>query len=153
MNPYREITDEEWQRVAPLLPELRPRIEMRGRPLADTRSVLNGVLWVMYSGATWSAIPRRYPSYQTCHRRFKSWYESGALKPVTEQLLGAASEDLCRLMEARMRTHISAPKKRAAARRRARAAFRVPPAVYNPAPATPVPAPPSACAASFKQAA
>ncbi|WP_162600854.1 transposase [Paraburkholderia sp. C35] len=72
MTPYRDITDEEWQRVAPLLPELRPRSELRGRPLANTRSVLNGVLWVIYSGATWSAMPRKYPSYQTCHRRFKA---------------------------------------------------------------------------------
>ena len=82
MTPYRDITDEEWQRVAPLLPELRPRAELRGRPLANTRAVLNGVLWVMYSGATWSAMPRRYPSYQTCHRRFKAWHESGTLKQV-----------------------------------------------------------------------
>ena len=52
MTPYRDINDEEWQRVALLLPELRPRSELRGRPLANTRSVLNGVLWVMYSGAT-----------------------------------------------------------------------------------------------------
>jgi transposase len=86
MNPYRDINDEEWQRVAPLLPELRPRSELRGRPLANTRSVLNGVLWVMYSGATWSAMPRKYPSYQTCHRRFKAWYESGVLNRVMESV-------------------------------------------------------------------
>lgn len=152
MNPYRDITDEEWQRVEPLLPELRPRTEMRGRPLANTRSVLNGVLWVMYSGGAWSAMPRRYPSYQTCHRRFKSWHESGVLKHVTAQLLGAASEDLCKLMEARMRTHANVQHKRTAAER-VPAAFRVPPAVSNPAPATPVPASPFAYAASFKQAA
>ncbi|REE19483.1 putative transposase of IS4/5 family DUF4096 [Paraburkholderia sp. BL27I4N3] len=79
MNPYRDINDEEWQRVAPLLPELRPRSELRGRPLANTRSVLNGVLWVMYSGATWSAMPRKYPSYQTCHRRFKAAAIGGAI--------------------------------------------------------------------------
>jgi transposase len=71
MKPYRDMTDEEWQTVAPLLPELRPRAELRGRPLANTRAVLNGVLWVMYSGASWSTLPRKYPSYQTCHRRFK----------------------------------------------------------------------------------
>ena len=107
MNPYRDINDEEWQRVAPLLPELRPRSELRGRPLANTRSVLNGVLWVMYSGATWSAMPRRYPSYQTCHRRFKVWYESGVLKCVMQELFAEASEALCSMMEARMRTHVN----------------------------------------------
>ncbi|MGF6410571.1 transposase [Paraburkholderia sp. MM5482-R1] len=152
MNPYREITDEEWQRVAPLLPELRPRTEMRGRPLADTRSVLNGVLWVMYNGATWSKMPRRYPSYQTCHRRFKSWYELGVLKHVTEQLLGTASEDFCRLMEARMRMHASVRHKRAASKR-VPAAFRIPAATYDPVPATSVPASPIAYAAPLKQAA
>lgn len=105
MTPYRDITDEEWQRVAPLLPELRPRKELRGRPLADTRAVLNGVLWVIYSGANWSAMPRRFPAYQTCHRRFKAWHESGALKRVLIELFGTQSDDLCELMAMRMRTH------------------------------------------------
>ncbi|AOJ10419.1 transposase [Burkholderia mayonis] len=105
MTPYRDINDEEWQRVAPLLPELRPRKELRGRPLADTRAVLNGVLWVIHSGANWSAMPRRFPAYQTCHRRFKAWHESGALKRVLVELFGAESDDLCELMAMRMRTH------------------------------------------------
>ncbi|MBN3767735.1 transposase [Burkholderia sp. Ac-20365] len=105
MTPYRDITDDEWQRVAPLLPELRPRSELRGRPLANTRSVLNGVLWVIYSGATWSAMPRKYPSYQTCHRRFKAWHQAGVLKRVMDQLFGDAGNELCNTMEARMRTH------------------------------------------------
>ncbi|MFM0070922.1 transposase [Paraburkholderia sediminicola] len=149
MNPYRDINDEEWQRVAPLLPELRPRSELRGRPLANTRSVLNGVLWVMYSGATWSAMPRKYPSYQTCHRRFKAWYESGVLKRVMDQLFGAASEELCKLMEARMRTHVSAEPKSAEAEK-------VPAAVhpaYSPAPVKPLPSSPFAYTSPFKHAA
>lgn len=87
------------------MPELRPRKELRGRPLADTRAVLNGVLWVIYSGANWSAMPRRFPAYQTCHRRFKAWYESGALKRVLIELFGERSDDLCELMALRMRTH------------------------------------------------
>jgi transposase len=107
LTPYRDLTDEEWLRVAPLLPELRPRSELRGRPLANTRAVLNGVLWVMYSGATWSAMPRKYPSYQTCHRRFKAWHQSGVLKRLLEQLFGAAGVDLCNSIEARMRIHVA----------------------------------------------
>jgi transposase len=144
MNPYRDINDEEWQRVAPLLPELRPRSELRGRPLANTRSVLNGVLWVMYSGATWSAMPRKYPSYQTCHRRFKAWYESGVLKRVTEQLFGDASEDLCKLMEARMRTHVGAELKSAEEK---------PAASVFPATTTPLPNSPFSYVSPFKHAA
>ncbi|BAO86716.1 transposase [Caballeronia cordobensis] len=103
MKPYRDMSDEEWQMVAPLLPELRPRSELRGRPLANTRAVLNGVLWVMYSGASWSTLPRKYPSYQTCHRRFKAWHESGVLLRVMTQLFRPSGESLYTLMTSRMR--------------------------------------------------
>ncbi|WOD20344.1 transposase [Paraburkholderia kirstenboschensis] len=151
MNPYRDINDEEWQRIAPLLPELRPRSELRGRPLANTRSVLNGVLWVMYSGATWSAMPRKYPSYQTCHRRFKAWYESGVLKRVMEQLFGAASEELCAMMQARMRTHVSAEQKSVVAAEKAPALAA--PTAHTPAPAKPLPSSPFAFTSPFKHAA
>ena len=109
MKPYRDMTDEEWQTVAPLLPELRPRAELRGRPLANTRAVLNGVLWVMYSGASWSTLPRKYPSYQTCHRRFKTWHDSGVLARVMLQLFGPAGESLYSLMTSRMRVPGSVP--------------------------------------------
>lgn len=151
MTPYRDINDEEWQRVVPLLPELRPRSELRGRPLANTRSVLNGVLWVMYSGATWSAMPRKYPSYQTCHRRFKAWHASGVLKRVMDQLFGEASTELCSMMEARMRIHVS-PEQKAA---RAEAAPVAPARPTAFAPASTQPALPSvfSYAASYKHAA
>jgi transposase len=109
VKPYRDMTDEEWQMVAPLLPELRPRSELRGRPLANTRAVLNGVLWVMYSGASWSTLPRKYPSYQTCHRRFKAWHESGVLLRVMTQLFGPAGESLYTLMTSRMRVPSELP--------------------------------------------
>lgn len=104
MNPYSDINDDEWQRVVPLLPELRPRRELRGRPLANTRDVLNGVLWAIYSGGVWSSMPGKYPPYQTCHRRFKVWYESGVLKSMLDELYGIASEELCKTIQIRMRT-------------------------------------------------
>jgi transposase len=103
LKPYRDITDEEWNQVTPLLPELKPRKEPRGRPLSNTRAVLNGVLWVMFSGASWAALPRKYPSYQTCHRRFKAWHEAGVLKRVTTQLFGSSSDAIYEVITARMR--------------------------------------------------
>ncbi len=41
--------------------------------MQDTREVLNGVLWVLGSGAPWHDLPEHYPPYQTCHRRFQGW--------------------------------------------------------------------------------
>ena len=51
----------------------------RGRNWHDTRTVLNGVLWILGSGVQWSELPRKYPSYQTCHRRFQNWIREGKL--------------------------------------------------------------------------
>ncbi|MFL9867120.1 transposase [Paraburkholderia fungorum] len=101
------------------------------------------------TGATWSAMPRKYPSYQTCHRRFKAWYESGVLKRVMDQLFGAASEELCNLMEARMRKHVSAEQKSVDTAKVAPTA----PAVYGPAAVKPLPSSPFAYASPFKHAA
>ncbi len=62
-------------------------------------------LWVIYSGATWSAMPRRYPSYQTCHRRFKVWHETGTLMSVMRELYGDSGVNLCNELSVRMRKH------------------------------------------------
>ncbi|HTJ93054.1 MAG TPA: transposase [Pararobbsia sp.] len=113
MKPYRVLTDEEWLAVAPLLPELQPRKETRGRPLTNTREVLNGVLWVMHSGSSWSMLPRRFPSYQTCHRRFKAWQRTGVLKHVLTRLFGPAGDEFHNAIVARMRNPLpdGAPEK------------------------------------------
>ncbi len=52
--------------------------------------MLNGVLWVLRSGARWQDLPGRFPPYQTCHRRYQSWVRTGALRDLLEVL----AEDL-----------------------------------------------------------
>lgn len=54
------------------------------------RSVLDGVLWVLRTGAPWADLPARYPSYQTCHRRFQRWVEVG----LFPRLLVSLRQDL-----------------------------------------------------------
>jgi len=73
-----ELTDEQWELVEPVLRPTR-REDNRGRPWRDTRAVLNGVLWILGSGAQWSEMPAKYPPYQTCHRRFQQWICQGKL--------------------------------------------------------------------------
>lgn len=65
------------------------RNDGRGRPWKENRAVLNGILWILRTGAPWADLPTRYPSYQTCHRRFQRWVRSGVLKDVLEVLAGA----------------------------------------------------------------
>jgi len=73
-----ELTDEQWEVVEPILrPERRE--DNRGRPWHDTRAVLNGVLWILGSGAQWAEMSAKYPPYQTCHRRFQQWVGEGKI--------------------------------------------------------------------------
>lgn len=66
------------------------RADRRGRPPADKREVLNGVLWILRTGAQWRELPSIYPPYQTVHGRFQQWVRSGqlekALRILTEKL-------------------------------------------------------------------
>ena len=85
-QPGDELTDEQWQRIEPLLPVLPRRADGRGRPWRNNREILNGVLWILRSGARWKDLPNRFPPYQTCHRRFQAWVRSGVLTQVLETL-------------------------------------------------------------------
>jgi len=82
----RDLTDQQWEILNDLIPEPTPRKDGRGRPWKDRRAVLNGILWVLRTGAPWAYIPERYPSYQTCHRRFQQWVHSGVMRGVLEAL-------------------------------------------------------------------
>lgn len=81
-----DLTDSQWNRLAPLLPTPRRRPDGRGRPWRDPRDVLNGILRIMRTGAPWHDLPARYPPYQTCHRRFQLWARNGTLAHVLRAL-------------------------------------------------------------------
>ena len=84
-----DLTEAQWAKLKPLLVPKR-RSDGRVRPWRDARSVLNGILWVLRTGAPWHDLPDRYPPYQTCHRRFQQWQRDGTLT----RLLHALAEDL-----------------------------------------------------------
>jgi len=90
MARREELQDEQWALVEPLLPKSPRRVDGRGRPRCEDRAVLNGILWILRSGARWKDLPARFPSYQTCHRRFQRWVRDGTLVRV----LQALAEDL-----------------------------------------------------------
>ena len=85
----RDLTEQQWQIVEPFLRESR-RPDGRGRPFRDARRVMNGVFWILRTGAPWPDLPARYGPYQTCHRRFQQWVRDGRL----EGILWALTEDL-----------------------------------------------------------
>jgi transposase len=85
-----DLTNEQWRRIQPLVPPMRRKPGGRGRPPREPREVLNGILWILRTGAPWKDLPERYPPYQTCHRRFQQWTRAG----VFAKMLGVLAEDL-----------------------------------------------------------
>ena len=77
-----ELSDRDWNRIASLIREPKRRHDGRGRPRHDPRRVLGGILWVLRSGARWKDLPERFPSYQTCHRRFQQWQADGTIERI-----------------------------------------------------------------------
>lgn len=78
-----ELTETQWVHLEPLLTgPKRWRPGGPGRPPRPRRDVLNGILWVMRTGAPWRDMPARYRSYSTCFRRFEQWRGDGTLDRV-----------------------------------------------------------------------
>ncbi len=72
MSRY-DLTDEQWQRLQPLL----PRRKKEGRPREDDRRILNGLRWILRTGAPWRDLPERYGSWSTVYSRFYRWRKAG----------------------------------------------------------------------------
>lgn len=68
------LTDAQWKKIEPFLPQTRPG-RRGGRPRAPNRAVFEGILWVLWTGAPWKALPPEYPSPSTCWRRLRDWEE------------------------------------------------------------------------------
>jgi len=81
-----QLTDEQWAVVEPLIPKITPRRDGKGRPRVPARSVLDGVLWILWTGAPWKALPSEYPPYQTCHRRMQEWVSQRAFVKILKAL-------------------------------------------------------------------
>jgi putative transposase len=79
-----ELSDAQWERIAPLLPG---KVSDPGRTGADNRLFLNGVLWVLRSGAHWRDLPERYGKWKSLHKRFTRWAKAGVWERVFASLI------------------------------------------------------------------
>jgi len=67
-----DLTDFEWSVIEPLLP-----MDRQGPKPKNNRQVLNGIFWVLRSGAAWRDLPERYGPYTTVYNRFNRWRKAG----------------------------------------------------------------------------
>ena len=88
----RVLTDKQWERIAPYFPE-HPPSPKGGRPRESDRECLEGILWVVRTGARWQDMPMDFPSGTTCWRRLVEW----AGEEVLEEIHAILIEELADL--------------------------------------------------------
>ncbi len=81
-----DLSDFEWSVIEPLLPN-----KPRGVKRVDDRRVLNGIFWVLRSGAPWRDLPERYGPRTTCYNRFNRWRKAGVWGRLHERCPASAA--------------------------------------------------------------
>jgi len=84
-----ELSDAEWERVRPLLPPQKPTT---GRPRHDHRTVLNGILSVTRTDASWREIPTECGKWETAYKRYRLWCDTGLWQHILIALADQAHE-------------------------------------------------------------
>ena len=79
------------EKIAPLLPK-PPKQRKGGRPWIQNRRVLEGILWILRSGARWQDLPEKFPHPSTCWRRLRDWEERGVWLNIWRTFLSELNE-------------------------------------------------------------
>jgi len=94
------LTDTEWSAIHPILPN-----KSRGVPRVDDRRVLNGIFWVLRSGAPWRDLPRCFGPYTTCYNRFIRWGQAGIWDGILNAVANGRNADVQMLDTTIVRVH------------------------------------------------
>lgn len=78
------LSDQQWRRVASVIPKSKGG----GRPARDRRTLLDGMLWILRTGAPWRDLPQEFSPWQTVWRVFDQWNGDGTLDKVLRSLQG-----------------------------------------------------------------
>jgi transposase len=88
---WRAVTNQQWALIKQHLPQ-RKRSRHGGRPPLDDRTCFEGMLWILWTGAPWSALPERSGSKRAVHRRLKAWAASVVLRNLWRAFLAQRSD-------------------------------------------------------------
>lgn len=104
-----DLTDLEWSVIEPLLP-----MDRRGPKPKNNRKVLNGIFWVLRTGAPWRDLPERYGPYKTAYNRFNRWRKAGIWDRLMDAVVKAHDGKVQMIDSSivRVHQHASGAKKR-----------------------------------------
>jgi transposase len=81
------LTDDQWFRLAPALPPQKPKT---GRPAHDHRRIVEGIRWILRTGAPWRDLPECFGPWRTVASRFYRWRKAGIWDRVLAALQSQA---------------------------------------------------------------
>jgi transposase len=89
---FRELTDEEWEKVRPLIPSS----SREGRPRTSDRRTVNAILFVLKAHVPWNYLPKELGDDSTANRRFRQWEKDGVWKQISDVLasMGYRTDEL-----------------------------------------------------------
>ena len=88
-----KLNDTQWERIKDHFPEEHQDTSRPGPKPIAARKILDGVLWILNTGAQWHMLPQCYPNYKTVHRRFQQWCRDEVLRTVLTDLANALREE------------------------------------------------------------
>ena len=88
---WRKLADEQGQKSKEQVPAQKKKPK-GGRPTADDRRCFAGILWILWTGAQWSELPRRYGPKSTVHDRLQRWTGDGTLEKLWRAFLAQLQE-------------------------------------------------------------
>ena len=109
-----ELKDGQWARIENMLPGKKGD---PGRPGQDNRRFVNGVLWILRSGAQWDELPERYGKWKTVHKRFTRWARRGVWERVFAALIDDPKNEYVMLDATLVRAHQQAATGKGGAKR------------------------------------
>jgi transposase len=98
-----DLTDEEWALIEPMLPK-----DGRGPKRKDDRTVLNGIFYILRTGAPWRDLPERYGPYTTVYNRYNRWGERGVWKAIFDALAEECEDSLVFIDSSIVKAHRAA---------------------------------------------
>ena len=77
-----ELIDSQWDKIKPYFEV----VKKNGRPYKNVRNTVNGIVWILKSGAPWRDLPTRYGEWNTVYKCFSKWQEQGLFEKIFEEL-------------------------------------------------------------------
>jgi transposase len=101
-----DLSEAEWRLLKDLLPAERGR---KSRPAHDNRTIVNGILWRIRTGAPWRDVPEKYGKWMTVYQRFRRWSAAGVWEVAAATLAQAMADNSRHTVDSTtVRGHVSA---------------------------------------------